>query len=456
VTVPPGTGVPGGTVTFKDGATTLGTGALDGSGNATLSTSALLGGTHSITASYAATTNYGASASSALSQAISVGGVTAAVVTSGTPSTFGGAVTFTATLSGFVPATPPSGSIAFADGATALGTGTLDASGVATLMTSALGGGTHSITATYAGDSNYGTANASVMQVVNTAASTTAIDATMSSTYGQSITFTATVTSTVAGTPTGTVTFAAGATTIGTGTVGSDGKATFTTATLPVGTQAVTAAYGGDANYAASTSSALQRDVALATSMTAIAVSPNPANPGDSVTLTATVTSALTGTTATGSVTFSDGSTVLATVTLDSNGTAAYTTTSLAAGTHALTGGYGGDVRFAPSTSDAVNAVINAPADAGPDAATGDDAGDDAATGDDAALPMTDGGLLAPLPDTGVDASLGIDAGVSLPTSGGGGCGCRTAETPASSFGGPAILALGAAFVVRRRRSARR
>src|SRR5205814_1978449 len=37
----PGTGTPTGTVTFKDGATTLGTGALNGSGVATFSTSAL-------------------------------------------------------------------------------------------------------------------------------------------------------------------------------------------------------------------------------------------------------------------------------------------------------------------------------------------------------------------------------------------------------------------------------
>jgi hypothetical protein len=45
-------GAPGGTVTFHDGSTTLGTAALDASGHATLTTTALAVGAHSITVSY--------------------------------------------------------------------------------------------------------------------------------------------------------------------------------------------------------------------------------------------------------------------------------------------------------------------------------------------------------------------------------------------------------------------
>ncbi len=68
--VSPGTGVPTGTVTFKDGSTTLSTGTLNSSGFATFTTSTLLVATHSITAVYAASTNYKTSRSAALSQVV--------------------------------------------------------------------------------------------------------------------------------------------------------------------------------------------------------------------------------------------------------------------------------------------------------------------------------------------------------------------------------------------------
>ena len=45
--------LPGGTVTFSDGATTLGQGTLKAAGVATYVTSTLVGGQHSITANYA-------------------------------------------------------------------------------------------------------------------------------------------------------------------------------------------------------------------------------------------------------------------------------------------------------------------------------------------------------------------------------------------------------------------
>ena len=60
------TGTPTGTITFLDGTTTLGTGALNASGVNTLTTAALALGTHSITAVYAATGNFGSSTSTAV------------------------------------------------------------------------------------------------------------------------------------------------------------------------------------------------------------------------------------------------------------------------------------------------------------------------------------------------------------------------------------------------------
>ena len=74
------------------------------------------------------------------------------------------------------------------------------------------------------------TSNA-VVQIVNQAATTTALNAAPNPTKsGQSVTFTATVTSGFA-TPVGTVTFKDSTTTIGTVTL-SNGVATFETATL--------------------------------------------------------------------------------------------------------------------------------------------------------------------------------------------------------------------------------
>jgi hypothetical protein len=65
----PGSGTPGGTVTFKDGTATLGTGTLSG-GTATVTTSGLTVGAHSITASYSGDGNFNSSAGSGLSQQV--------------------------------------------------------------------------------------------------------------------------------------------------------------------------------------------------------------------------------------------------------------------------------------------------------------------------------------------------------------------------------------------------
>ncbi|MEI6194508.1 MAG: InlB B-repeat-containing protein, partial [Verrucomicrobiota bacterium] len=81
------------------------------------------------------------------------------------PSTYGNSVTFTATVN----QSAASGTVTFMDGATTLGTGTTLSSGVSTYTTSALIGGTHSITAVYGGDGSYYATSTSsaVSQVVN-------------------------------------------------------------------------------------------------------------------------------------------------------------------------------------------------------------------------------------------------------------------------------------------------
>ena len=75
------------------------------------------------------------------------------------------------------------------------------------------------------------------------------------STVGQSVTFTATVTVPQgAGVATGTVTFLEGTAVVGTGTLNEADLATFSTSTLAAGDHSITAAYDGDASFAASSS----------------------------------------------------------------------------------------------------------------------------------------------------------------------------------------------------------
>lgn len=94
---------------------------------------------------------------------------TTSLMSSTNPSTVGQPVTFTATVSP-VNAPPPTGTVTFFDGATNIGSSPVNVSGVATLTTSALAAGPHSITATYSGDANYaGSTSLPVAQVVNAA-----------------------------------------------------------------------------------------------------------------------------------------------------------------------------------------------------------------------------------------------------------------------------------------------
>src|SRR5439155_1067812 len=152
----PGAGTPSGTVTFQDGATPLGTGTLNGAGQATFSTSTLAAGTHAITAVYAGDTTFNGSTSGSLSQVVNKADTTTALSSSANPSVVGQAVTFTATLTATAPpATTLCRSVTFQDGATPLGIGTLNGAGQAMFSTSALAAGTHAITAVYAGDANF-------------------------------------------------------------------------------------------------------------------------------------------------------------------------------------------------------------------------------------------------------------------------------------------------------------
>jgi hypothetical protein len=181
---------------------------------------------------------------------------------------------------------------------------------------------------------------------------------------GASVTLTATISSTSA---TGTVTFYSGTTSLGTGTL-SSGVATLTTTSLTNTTTAditysLTAAYGGDSTYEASTSDALSITVTplgTTANQTSLSISPSAPTTADDVTLTATVSAAA----ATGTVTFYDGTTSLGTgsLSVSSPNTATFTTASgLSAGSHTLKASYGGDGTYKAS-SGSLTITVTTPA----------------------------------------------------------------------------------------------
>jgi hypothetical protein len=154
-TVVSGSGTPAGTLTFKDGAATLGAVALDLSGKASLSTSTLTAGTHSITAQYGGGGGF-AGSSGVLSggQVVKKLDTSIGLTSSGNPSLIGQAVTITATVT-TLPAITPDGTVTFTVNSVPTAPVTLTGGGLATLTTSSLPLGVNTISVSYSGGSNF-------------------------------------------------------------------------------------------------------------------------------------------------------------------------------------------------------------------------------------------------------------------------------------------------------------
>ncbi len=181
---------------------------------------------------------------------------------------------------------------------------------------------------------------------------------------GQPVTLMATITPTPTGALLGTVSFYNGSTSLNTASVNASGVATFTTSSLPAGSDNITATYSGNIDFAASASSVVTETItgtSLTATSTALSASPNPAVAGQSVTLTATITPTPSGTPL-GTVSFYNGSTSLNTANVNSSGLATFTTSSLSAGSANLTAAYSGNATFAESTSTVLALTVgNAP-----------------------------------------------------------------------------------------------
>jgi sugar lactone lactonase YvrE len=339
-----------GSVSFLDGGSAIGSAALNANGTAALTTGSLSFGPRMLTAVYSGDANHTTSTSPALSeQIVQVAGV--ALTSSPNPSISGTNVIFSATMLGVGPLVP-TGSVIFSDGASALATVQLGATGAGSLQTSALTVGSHTITARYSGDSNYALASSSLIQTVQSANTQVALTASANpATYATLLALSATVTSN-GGVATGTVNFTDGGAAIGSASLNAGGVAPLTTSSLAPGTHSIVANYAGDGRASASTSIPLALNVRQTTSV-ALATSASPAQTLSPILFTAAVTNR--GVTpVTGTVTFTDGATLLGTAALDATGHATLTVPSLSAGNHAIVASYGGDNNDFASVSPAL------------------------------------------------------------------------------------------------------
>jgi hypothetical protein len=231
------------------------------------------------------------------------------------------------------------------------GDGTALVFGSATLTTSSLTSGDHSVTAEYSGDGTHtGSTSAALVQSVAIPATTTALASSdASSVFGQRVTLTVHTTSS-GGTPSGTVTFKDGAKTLATRPLSGGGSAALALSSLAVGTHHLRAVYAGNTSFAASASTAVTQMVAKGKTAAALDTSPRIATSRKPVTLTATVRAkAPARGTPSGTVTFKDGGRTLGRRNLARG--RAQLRVKLKAGRHRLAASYAGSGQFAPSKS---------------------------------------------------------------------------------------------------------
>lgn len=347
---PSGSNAATGSVAFQDAGVTIATVQLSNN-VAAYKTSYGSIGSHSITATYSGDANNPGSTSDMLTQLIQ-GTSKTTVLTSGSPSSLGQPVAFTASMTSTYGSIPNGDTVNFYDGKALLGSATVSG-GAATYTTSALTAKTHAIKAVYAGDENFQSSTATVTQVVVKDATTTTVSSGLSpSAYGQAVTLTAQVTTTGAIAPTGKVTFINGTVTLGSETLSATGVASLTTSKLAVGGESITAEYRGDSSNASSTSSEFSQMVNPAQITMTLTSTPNPSTAGRPVKFTATLTS--NGGLPTGSanpVTFTIGDTILGTANPSATGVVTFSTTALPQGSDVVTASYAESVDYSAASA---------------------------------------------------------------------------------------------------------
>jgi len=263
-----GTGsYPTGTVTLKNGSTTIGTGTLTSSAGCTnggtcsetaainYAPGSLAAGTYTITATYSSTNENYATASGTTTLKVTGGSsatTTTAVTSTPNPVGYGQSATLKATVTASS-GTATGGTVSFTASGYAIGTCTL-AAGTCSITANTVGQpiGTYFVVATYAGTTGFtGSTSPGIDVSLNKADTTTTLVISPSSITPPAV---ATLTATVArpsgysGNPTGNVNFYDGSDYLATVAL-SGGKAVFSASTsgLQAGTYTITAKYVGDA-----------------------------------------------------------------------------------------------------------------------------------------------------------------------------------------------------------------
>jgi len=374
-----GAGTPTGTVSFEDfivqgSPAPIGSADLvNGQASVTVS---LPVGVHFITARYGGDQTFFGSAGSLTQRWGPTVPAKAGVFASPNPAPTGTPVTLNGFVFAAAGAAQATGTVTFSDGSAVLGSAPLGppdfgVDGVltsASLTVSTLTAGTHSITMSFPGDANLDAATSAPASVVigqPVATSTFLSSFPNPSAQGQAVTFGITVSAQGPATPfpSGPVTLLDGGAVIGTGQVVS-GNASISISTLAPGSHQIVAGYGGDgSNFAPSTSQPITQTVlgggAAATNV--FLSGPSQVTFGQTVTVTASVTSLAPGT-PTGNVVFTTtGAVPGATVPLGPGATASFTFTPPSAGGFSINAAYGGDATFAASTARLPLLLIVAP-----------------------------------------------------------------------------------------------
>ncbi len=353
-------GTPTGSATFSDSSSQLGSAVTLSAGAGTLAAQYYAAGAHSFSAVYSGDSNYHTAASS-----LAVYTVNKASSTLAGPATQPVFVLYQ--TAGAVPVsiagqysgagiTPPSGSIAYSIylGATLISSDLLTiANGAITVPVAAtLAPGTYRVALSYGGDSNYQAASP-----IDVGLQVDRIQPTISWTQPSPIVYGTTlngrlnaaalnVQASVAGSYAYTATPAGGAAVaVSNSTVLAAGAYTLSVLFTPTDLQ----------TYKTATAS-VALVVSKATPGDSLTSNSNPVLVQNSITLTATISSAVS--TPTGSVTFLDGATSIGTGTLNASGVASLAISTLAVGTHSITAVYSGDANFTAATSSALSEQV--------------------------------------------------------------------------------------------------
>ena len=252
------------------------------------------------------------------------------------------------------------GTVSFEEGTKTIGASNLDRSGVASIDTSLLSAGSHSIVAKYFGQPQTAPNSPAVFSPSQSAAVTVTVNATATATTlkassstaiaGSVVTFSALVSSPSA-VPFGGVSFYDGTRLLGTAALLADGTTSFSIASLGTGQHSVTAMFNANAMFAASSSSPLGISISSSVAVpTAVALSTSyGTTSGEIVQLQAAVEYA-DGGQPHGRVVFLDNGAVLGIGEVDSAGVAHFAL-PVVSGRHSIMASFTGDSQYAPSVS---------------------------------------------------------------------------------------------------------